>query len=109
MDARDRGCPTANVLGVLMPFKYAHDQRAYHREYYRPRMRARWQRYRAAGGCGECGEPSGAFSRCFRHRIRLADRKRRLRAGRARTLGYAVVERWSGTSHHSATVVSLDR
>jgi hypothetical protein len=59
-----------------MPFADLEHRRAYHREYYRARQRVRYRRYRSAGGCGECGEPSGNFARCFKHRVRLARRKR---------------------------------
>lgn len=80
MDARDRRRASAIVVGAVMPFKSADARRAYQRQYYRRRMRASWARYRLAGGCGECGEPSGRFSRCFRHRLRLANWKRERRA-----------------------------
>jgi hypothetical protein len=62
-----------------MPFRDVEARRAYQRAYYRPRMAALYRRYRAVGGCGECGQPSGRFSRCLRHRLRLATRKRRAR------------------------------
>jgi hypothetical protein len=71
-----------------MPFANADQRRAYQREYQRGRQRARYHRYRKAGGCGECGEPSGDFSRCFKCRVRLAKRKRT-----ARQL-YSLIAKW---------------
>lgn len=62
-----------------MPFRDRERRRAYQRAYYRPRTRALWRRYRAVGGCGECGEPSGRFVRCIRHRVLSAQRKRLIR------------------------------
>lgn len=62
-----------------MPFADADARRAYHREYYRVRMRLKYRRFRKAGGCGECGEPCGVFARCFKHRRRLALRKQEAR------------------------------
>jgi hypothetical protein len=50
-------------------------RRAYHRAY---RMRL-MRRFRAAGGCGNCGEPSGRFSHCLRHRVMAAARMRKYR------------------------------
>lgn len=63
-----------------MPFADANRRREYMRDYYRPRQRALYRRYRAAGGCGECGVPVERFARCQKHRVKLAARKRRLRA-----------------------------
>ncbi len=68
----------------MMPFASLEQRRAYHREYYRPRMKARYRRWRAVGGCGECGEPSGRFARCFKHRRRLAAAKRKRRKKKKR-------------------------
>lgn len=31
-----------------------------------------WARYRAAGGCGDCGIPIDRFARCLKHRRKRA-------------------------------------
>jgi hypothetical protein len=83
MDAGHRRRPASDGAGdPLMPFADAAARRAYQRAYYRPRMKARYRRWRKFGGCGECGEPSGRFARCFKHRVRLAARKRETRRTR---------------------------
>lgn len=62
-----------------MPFAVIEQRRAYQRAYYVARMRGLWRRYRAAGGCGECGLPVERFARCQRHRVASAARKQQAR------------------------------
>jgi hypothetical protein len=64
------------VMAAMTP-----ERQAYHRAY-RHRL---WCRFRAAGGCGTCGEPSGRFSHCLRHRVRAAARMRKYRRAQKRT------------------------
>lgn len=58
-----------------MPFASIDDRRAYQREYCRPYVRARWQRWRDAGACGHCGLPVKRFTSCNKCRRRAARRK----------------------------------
>lgn len=55
-----------------MPYKCIEARRACKRRY----MRRLRQRYRAAGGCLECGVPVAGFAMCFPHRVRSANRRR---------------------------------
>ena len=60
-----------------MPYATTEGLRAYHAR--RPNRVWIWQRYRAAGGCGECGLPVTRYSRCLACRLRHAAVQRRKR------------------------------
>jgi len=48
-----------------------------YRRYHRDRMAARYARWKAAGACVICGEPSAPFVKCRRHRLKAAQGSRR--------------------------------
>ena len=66
----------------LMPFARIEDRRAYQRRYGRARMKTQWDRFRAAGGCGDCGRPVSRFTRCNQCRQLAAARTQRYRQRR---------------------------
>ena len=39
------------------------------RNWHRIKNKSMWDRWRSEGCCGKCGEPSGKYTLCFKHRV----------------------------------------